>query len=653
MKLNLLIGFFLLAALVNVSAASYEVVGEIRGVSGFMPLRIGVHPVTGEVYVGSEDSSDVVVFDPKNYDVTANVQLNAKTINSFAFDAVRNLTYVVGVGRDEKPRLWVINEDYRLVSEIHLSEDAAQLFDVAYNPVADKIYITTWGIGKLIIVDASSHDVKSLEIGNCRGVEVDTRTNKVYVSVIKDALRNYVAVVDGLSDRVTEWIQLPDFSFPAGITVDERMSKAYVVLQGPSKVAVVEGNDVRKLVDLGVGEAYRIGAGNQKLWAIAIVPNCEKVYVPHFSLNTLYVIDVASDEVVDAVEVDSYPFGLGVGSNKIYVGHNSLGMIEILLIPPSCASFTGFSAYPPNSTNVVGGCHQVTTTLHDESGNAVDNVTIVMDVFGVSAIKQKAITNSEGIAVLSYCRLKEGTDRILVFADFNNNGEKDPNEPLEELTKVWYRDDDGDSIPNVEEGVDDFDGDGIPNYLDGDSDGDGIFDRFEGFGDYDDDGKPNYLDSDSDGDGVPDKDEGMGDSDRDGRPDFLDEDTDGSKDYWQPRYFADSDGDGIPDHLDVDSDNDQLPDGWERDNNLDPRDPSDAGEDGDNDGLTNLDEYRLGTDPNDPDSDGDGVSDGEEVSGGTDPNDSSDQQVSVDALSYFGFLLVTALIFATVVFVRR
>lgn len=93
-------------------------------------------------------------------------------------------------------------------------------------------------------------------------------------------------------------------------------------------------------------------------------------------------------------------------------------------------------------------------------------------------------------------------------------------------------------------------------------------------------------------------------------------------------FGADFDGDKVSNYdellfgtdplVSTDSDLDGLPDDWEKAyfGNLD----SSAADDPDNDGLSNLEEFMHGTNPNSPDSDFDGLSDGDEVNiHGTDP----------------------------------
>ncbi|MFZ5563048.1 MAG: choice-of-anchor U domain-containing protein, partial [Thermodesulfobacteriota bacterium] len=80
--------------------------------------------------------------------------------------------------------------------------------------------------------------------------------------------------------------------------------------------------------------------------------------------------------------------------------------------------------------------------------------------------------------------------------------------------------------------------------------------------------------------------------------------------------FVALDGQGA---FSTDIDQDGLPDGWEVEYGLDPTDPADAEDDSDNDGLTSLEEYALGTSPVDNDTDGDGLTDGQEADGGTNP----------------------------------
>ena len=97
--------------------------------------------------------------------------------------------------------------------------------------------------------------------------------------------------------------------------------------------------------------------------------------------------------------------------------------------------------------------------------------------------------------------------------------------------------------------------------------------------------------------------------------DANDYDEDGMADYWELRFsledpYGDEDGDGNTNLMEyqngtdptvndaiVETDGDNIPDLWEALYLLDPDDPSDAFLDPDNDGYTNLEEYRNGTDP--------------------------------------------------------
>ena len=69
----------------------------------------------------------------------------------------------------------------------------------------------------------------------------------------------------------------------------------------------------------------------------------------------------------------------------------------------------------------------------------------------------------------------------------------------------------------------------------------------------------------------------------------------------------------------TDSDHDGIPDDIEIQNGLNPNDPTDALLDADNDGLTNLEEYRLGTNMRNADTDGDGIPDLIEIRLGLNP----------------------------------
>lgn len=138
---------------------------------------------------------------------------------------------------------------------------------------------------------------------------------------------------------------------------------------------------------------------------------------------------------------------------------------------------------------------------------------------------------------------------------------------------------------------------------------------------------------------------GYSDTDNDGLADYLETDADNDTlpDAWELRYGLnrqnaadaglDSDSDGLSNMQEftlgsnptaADSDNDGMPDGWELQYGFNLLSNKDAAEDADNDQLSNQREFALGTLPNNPDTDADGMPDGWEVQYNLNPKDASD-----------------------------
>ena len=145
-------------------------------------------------------------------------------------------------------------------------------------------------------------------------------------------------------------------------------------------------------------------------------------------------------------------------------------------------------------------------------------------------------------------------------------------------------DDLSDDLPFDDSESVDTDGDGIGNNADPDDDNDGLLDDEDDLPldesntlDTDGDGITNDQDDDDDGDGVPDLDDDLPLNDSES---------------------LDTDGDGEGNNADEDDDGDQIPDDFEEANGLDSLNGEDGAIDSDGDGLTNVDEFLRGSDPN-------------------------------------------------------
>ncbi|WOH38133.1 sulfatase-like hydrolase/transferase [Thalassotalea fonticola] len=131
---------------------------------------------------------------------------------------------------------------------------------------------------------------------------------------------------------------------------------------------------------------------------------------------------------------------------------------------------------------------------------------------------------------------------------------------------------------------------------------------------------------------------------------LTDSDLDTLPDHWESNFGLDilnsldanqdADQDGLTNLQEyqygsnpnsTDSDGDTLPDNWEVNNQLDPLNPNDALIDNDNDDLSNILEYQYLTSPHNTDSDGDTLPDGWEARHHLDPTNPDDAELDTDS----------------------
>lgn len=144
--------------------------------------------------------------------------------------------------------------------------------------------------------------------------------------------------------------------------------------------------------------------------------------------------------------------------------------------------------------------------------------------------------------------------------------EKSEIEAIIDFIETNGGDNDGDGLPNILEGNDDIDGDGLANKDDEDSDGDNIPDEFEldlDLTDSDFDGIIDLFDADADGDGELDTKEEFDQlpQDRvDNNFDGVDDNFDTTEELIAENSDADLDSDGLINSYDIDSDGDGVTD---------------------------------------------------------------------------------------------
>jgi DNA-binding beta-propeller fold protein YncE len=173
---------------------------------------------------------------------------------SVAYDAARNRIYVVG-----GDKLYIVDgSTYELLVPPYPLGGHYVAFAVAYNPTADKIYVSDLGQNRVKIIDihvdpwtVTNLDPAEYPLSEPTYIAVNPATNKIYVSNHNGGgPTSWVTVVDGSTDRILTNVPLAGDLY--GVAVDAVHNRIYATSISVARVFAIDGATDTALGDIQI-----------------------------------------------------------------------------------------------------------------------------------------------------------------------------------------------------------------------------------------------------------------------------------------------------------------------------------------------------------------------------------------------------------------
>jgi hypothetical protein len=142
---------------------------------------------------------------------------------------------------------------------------------------------------------------------------------------------------------------------------------------------------------------------------------------------------VASCAVVfSSTKAATHTITAAYGGDPIHEGSADSTTVTVTPGPPAKVTLD-----PPAAQNRVDTQHCVTATVEDRFGNRTPGISVVFTVTGANSASGSRTTDGDGQAKFCYTGRLFGLDAIDAFADTDEDGRRDLDEPTGAATKTW------------------------------------------------------------------------------------------------------------------------------------------------------------------------------------------------------------------------
>ena len=294
-------------------------------------VAVAVNPITHKVYAVDEGADSVIVTDESSG--SSHRVAVGKAPIAIAMLPDINKVYVVNTNSNS---ISVI--DGALDTVITTIKGGSHPYTVAADKTRNRVYVTYTYDHILTVIDGARNTATSLETGSADAIEIDERTNVLFLSTYEDPFIRIVDAASGamrkvrvgghiwglafdaassklylahpmtadimrLDEKTQETAAIPVGQIPCALAFNPATHMLYAVNYGDHTVSVIDTVKVKVVAVIAVGDHPQ---------AVAVDTERNRLYVANVHGDSITVIDAAKNAILGTFRADEHPYALAI-----------------------------------------------------------------------------------------------------------------------------------------------------------------------------------------------------------------------------------------------------------------------------------------------------------------------------------------------------